>query len=483
MGAVDDSSARPRATEPRPVFQDRAHAGDALARALIPFARERDVLVLGLARGGVPIARQVADALGAPFSVFISRKIGVPGIEEVALGAIAEGGDAVLTDAMAWYIGAPPQLIERLAARARVELARQAQLYRDNQAHPEVQGKTVILVDDELRTGATFRAAARAIRARRPRRLIAAVPVASHVGIDEVRGEVDDVVAVVVREAFETVSASYDNLAPLTDDEVLMALGRPTRRVSGIVRDISSRITDTERTIEIPIREGRVVGDLGTPVDAGFLDTGRVAHESDALAILAHAGGSSRDSYRNRYIAGRLRLSGYATLRVDLLTRDEERASADGGSLGLDLTRIAARLTEVCDWAVRCGVYGARRAILFGAGTGAAAVLVAAAQRQANTLAVVARGGRVDLAGPALARVRAPVLLIVGDADRELSRANADATRLLPRGTKLVRVPGAGQTFAEPGALGAVAEHSVKWLDRLAASRTRTGLGSQRSAS
>lgn len=481
--AVDDSSAMQRPTAAESVFRHRAHAGEALARSLLPLASEPDLLVLGLARGGVVIARRVADVLAAPFSVFISRKVGVPGIEEVALGAVAEGGDGVVTDAMAWYIGVPADVLERLAERERLELVRRANMYRGDSSFPDVQGRTVILVDDGLATGATLRAAARAIRRRQPRRVVVAVPVASRFGLDETRADVDDVVAVAVRDTFETVSAWYDDFTPVTDHDVLTALGRPTRRVSGIVHDISSRIVDTERTIEIPVREGQLVADLGTPVDAGFRETGRVSRERDALAILAHGGGSSRDSYRNRYIAGRLRLSGYATLRVDLLTRDEERAGADGASMQLDVPRIAARLTEVCDWAVRGGVYGARRAILFGASTGAAAALMTAAQRQANTLAVVARGGRVDLAGPALARVRTPVLLIVGDADRETMRLNDEAIRQLPRGAKLVRVRDAGHTFAEPGALGGVAEHSVKWLDRVAASRTRLALGSRRSAS
>lgn len=482
MGAFNDQSATSRALDAHRPFRDRVHAGNVLARSLTAFASETDVVVLGLARGGVPLARQVADALGTTFSVFISGKIGVPGIEEVALGAVAEGAARVVTDTMAWYIGVPPHVIERLAGRERVELSRRTQMYRDGQPLPNIEGKTVILVDDGLATGATIRAAAREIRARRPRRLIAAVPVASRFGLADIRDEVDEIVAVVVRDEFSSVSAAYDAFPPVTDDDVLIALGRPTRRVSGLVHDISSRITDTERTIEIPTAGGRVVGDLGTAADISFGDAARASHEHDALAILVHAGGSSRDSYRNRYIAGRLRLEGYATLRVDLLTREEEAVDADGGAIRFDVSRIATRLTDVCDWAVRAGVYGARRSILFGAGTGAAGALMTAARRQANTLAVIARGGRVDLAVPALSRVRAPVLSIVGSEDRETLRANADALRLVRR-AKLVRIPGAGQTFGEPGALGAVAEHSVKWLGRLAANRGRTAAGWRRSAS
>lgn len=467
-----DAEVRPAAAA-RPPFRDRSAAAEALARSLSRFAAEPGVVVLGLARGGVPIARHVADTIGASFSVFISCKIGVPGIEEVALGAIAEGADGIVTDSVAWYIGVPSHVVQRLAGRERVELSRRLQSYRDGQALPDVQDRTVILVDDGLATGATLRAAARAVRERRPKRLIAAVPVASRFGLDDLRGEVDEIVAVAVPEVFETVSSSYESFAAVSDNDVLSALGRPTRRVSRMVYDISGRISAAERTIEIPVVDGLVVADLGTSDGIGLDESGRHIHGNDALAILVHGGGGSRDSYRDRYIAGRLRLNGYATLRVDLLPRDEQEIDAERDSMRFDLARVAARLTDVCDWAVRTGVQGARRTILIGANNGAAVALATAAQRQANTFAVVARGGRIDLAGPRLARVRAPVLMVMGEGDRETVRLNTDAMRSLPRGAKLIRVRGAGHSFDEPGALGAVAEHTVKWLDRLTTRRAR----------
>jgi predicted phosphoribosyltransferase len=256
-----DAEVRPAAAA-RPPFRDRSAAAEALARSLSRFAAEPDVVVLGLARGGVPIAQYVADAIGASFSVFISCKIGVPGIEEVALGAIAEGADGVVTDSVAWYIGVPPHVVQRLAGRERIELSRRLQSYRDGEPLLDVQDRTVILVDDGLATGATLRAAARAIRERRPKRLIAAVPVASRLGLDDLRGEVDEIIAVTVPEVFETVSSSYESFAPVSDNEVLSALGRPTRRVSRMVYDISGRISAAERTIEIPATDGRVVADL-----------------------------------------------------------------------------------------------------------------------------------------------------------------------------------------------------------------------------
>ena len=478
-----DMSTRNRMVEAQRIFVDRDDAGGALARALMRFASHSDVIVLGLARGGVPIARHVADAIGAPFNVLISCKIAVPGIDEVALGAISEGSDRMVPDPVAWYIGVPSQVVDRLANRERLELARRVATYRDAKPLPDVKDRTVILVDDGLASGATLRAAARAIRDRHPKRLIAAVPVASRAGLDEMREEVDEMIALAVPRVFDTVSSSYERFDPVTDDEVLTALGRPTRRVSRIVHDISGRITDAERRIEIRVGDGRLVADLATSQHIDAHDNHEGFHERDALVVLAHSGGNSRDSYRNRYIAGRLRMSGYATLRVDLLTTHEQTAESETGEIRFDVARVAARLTDVCDWTVRAGVYGAQRMILLGAGTSAAAALSAAAQRQGNTIAVVTRGGRVDLAAPNLSRVRAHVLMIVGEADRDALEINRHATQFLPRRAKLIRIPGTGHTFAEPGALGAVAEHTVRWLDGLTMNWARGLLGLRGSAS
>lgn len=467
----------------RPYFCDRAHAGQALARALRPFVRELDVTVLGLARGGVPVARQVADALDAPLGVMVSGKIGVPGIEEVALGAVAEGSDQVVADSVAWYIGVPPRLVDRLAARKRVEVERRAHMYRAGQPLPAVRGRTVVLVDDGLSSGATLRAAAFAIRKLRPRRVIAAVPIASLAGAAQVRPDVDQLIAMITPKRFETLSTWYHDYAPVSDEEVLFQLGRPTRvaimngrRVfSEILRDVGDRIAPallrddhgrdaSEQSIAIPGFGGTLLADFGTAQRVA--GNAAPVEKARGLVILANGGGSSRHSYRNRYLAGRLRLSGYATLRVDLLTGEEEQSDS-AHEIRFDVARIAGRLTTVCEWAARTGVDGAHRTILMGSSTAAAAALGTAARRPERVSAVIGRAGRVELAAGLLRHVTAPVLLVVGGADRGTMQRNADAMRSLPRGALLVRVARAGHLFSEPGALGAVAEHSVKWLDRL----------------
>jgi dienelactone hydrolase len=182
--------------------------------------------------------------------------------------------------------------------------------------------------------------------------------------------------------------------------------------------------------------------------------------------VLTNGDGGSRHSYRNRYLAGRLRLAGYATLRVDLLTAEERRAGREM-AMACDLPRITERLTSACEWVARARVRGAHRTILIGASTGAAAALATAARRPAHVHAVVARAGRVELAADVLPHVLAPVLLIVGATDRDAIRRNGEAMRELPRGALLIRIPRASHAFTEPGALGAVAEQTVRWLDHL----------------
>ncbi|MGH7607041.1 MAG: dienelactone hydrolase family protein, partial [Gemmatimonadales bacterium] len=166
------------------------------------------------------------------------------------------------------------------------------------------------------------------------------------------------------------------------------------------------------------------------------------------------------------YLGGRLRMAGFASLRPDLLTENERLADAGSAGIRFDVTRIARRLIAATEWAARERVPGGRRIILLGASTGAAAALVAAAELPALVSGVAARGGRVDLAGGALAKVVAPVLLVVGSADGDTLLWNRQAMSSLPRGARLAVVPGAGHTFEEPGALGAVGEHVVRWLAR-----------------
>ncbi|HEX5724218.1 MAG TPA: phosphoribosyltransferase [Longimicrobiaceae bacterium] len=201
-------------------FRDRADAGQRLARELSRYAGRPDVVVLALPRGGVPVGYEVARALGAPLDVFLVRKLGVPGHEELAMGAIASGGTRVLNPRVVEALGIPDRVIDAVAAREEEELERRERAYRGARPQPRLEGCTVVLVDDGLATGSTMRAAAAAVRQHRPREVVVAVPVAAGETCDEIRDEVDDVVCALTPEPFYAVGLWYEDFSQTTDEEV-----------------------------------------------------------------------------------------------------------------------------------------------------------------------------------------------------------------------------------------------------------------------
>jgi putative phosphoribosyl transferase len=207
-------------------FRDRTEAGQLLAAKLAPYAQRPDVLVLALPRGGVPVAYEVARALGAPLDVYLVRKLGVPGHEELAMGAIATGGVRVLNEAVVDALHISPATIDAVAAAEQRELARRERLYRGTRPAPDVRGRTVILVDDGLATGATMRAAVAALRQQQPARIVVAVPIAAPETCDELRAEVDEIVCAITPEPFYAVGLWYEDFAPPTDDEIRTLLDR-----------------------------------------------------------------------------------------------------------------------------------------------------------------------------------------------------------------------------------------------------------------
>ncbi|HEU0299586.1 MAG TPA: phosphoribosyltransferase family protein [Longimicrobium sp.] len=440
-------------TEPR--FRDRAHAGRTLAADLREYAGRGDVLVLGLPRGGVPVAFEVAQALDAPLDVFIVRKLGVPGHEELAMGAIATGGVRVLNQPVVDALRIPEQVIDAVAAREQRELERRERAYRDGPA-PRVGGRTVILVDDGLATGATMRAAAQALRLQRPARLIIAVPVAAAQTCDQFRSEVDDVVCTTTPEPFYGVGMWYEDFSQTTDAEVHDLLAR-ARRVDqdaggGEAADGPARPA-VERTVEISAGGVVLAGDLVVPAGAA------------GMVLFAHGSGSSRFSSRNRSVARELNAAGLGTLLVDLLTRDEERVDQHTAHLRFDIGMLAERLVGAVAWLRENEATSGLPIGLFGASTGGGAALVAAARVPDDVAAVVSRGGRPDLAGDALPRVRAPVLLVVGGDDVPVIAMNEVAmSRMTAAEVRLEIVPGASHLFEEPGALEEVARLASEFL-------------------
>jgi putative phosphoribosyl transferase len=202
------------------VFRDRRDAGIQLAAKLSRYARDPNVLVLGLPRGGVPVAYQVALRLEAPLNVFVVRKLGVPDHRELAMGAIASGGVRVINQEVVTALKIAPAMIDAVAAEEQIELERQQRVYRGSLPFPDVQGRTVIVVDDGLATGSTMRAAVQALRHMEPRQIVAAAPVAAAETCRSLALDADEVVCARVPESFHSVSTWYEEFSQTTDEEV-----------------------------------------------------------------------------------------------------------------------------------------------------------------------------------------------------------------------------------------------------------------------
>lgn len=207
-------------------YKDRVEAGRVLAEALKRYAGRSDLLVLGLPRGGVPVAVVVAEALGAPLDVLVVKKLGVPGFEELAMGAVATGGARVLNQEVVQELGVSQQVIERAAQQATQEVQRRERVFRGERPLPEMQGRCVILVDDGLATGSTMQAAVSAVRQHRPGQVVVAVPVAPQQTVESLRATVDDVVCPLTPESFGAVSQWYLEFPQVADETVRDLLAR-----------------------------------------------------------------------------------------------------------------------------------------------------------------------------------------------------------------------------------------------------------------
>lgn len=202
------------------LFRDRTEAGQVLAERLAPYANRPDVLVLALPRGGVPVGYEVAQALRVPLDVFLVRKLGLPGQEELAMGAIASGGTRVLNEDVVSKLNVPEEVIDAVAVEEQQELSRREHDYRDGRPPLDVRGRTVILVDDGLATGSTMRAATAALRRQDPAHIVVAVPVGAPETCAELQRNADETVCVQMPQPFYAVGAWYDNFSQTTDEEV-----------------------------------------------------------------------------------------------------------------------------------------------------------------------------------------------------------------------------------------------------------------------
>lgn len=442
-------------------FLDRRDAGVRLAAELTEFAQEQPVVV-ALPRGGVPVAAEVARALGAPLEILAVRKLGAPGNPELGVGAVAEDGTGVLDPQSAGQLGMTQAMLDETLARESEELQRRVERYRDGRAPIALGGRTVIVVDDGLATGLTDLAAVRALRKRGARRIVVAVPVGSGESVSMLAEEADRVICLTIPERLLGVGVWYRDFAPVSDEEVIALLSEagaapaPPGRASG--NGTLTAAAEPPRATEEPgiqslsfdLGGARVGGDLTVPASAR------------GLVLFAHGSGSSRLSPRNRSVARALNEAGLATLLFDLLEEQESLRR----ELVFNVQLLARRLETVTRWARAEPSLRALPIGYFGASTGAAAALRAAAEVGDAVAAIVSRGGRPDLAGDRLADVLAPTLLIVGGDDREVLELNRQAAAQLRCPHELVVVDGAGHLFEERGALERVAELAIDWFVR-----------------
>lgn len=426
------------------LFQDRLDAGRQLAQALHKF-RDKKPLVLAIPRGAVPMGQVVADALRGELDVVLVRKIGAPFWPEFAAGAVDESG---------WIYRNPeagdePGLashIERQSQRELQTIRQRRDRYTPGRKPPSAQGRTVIVVDDGLATGSTMIAALHALRQQQPAHLVCAVPVAPPDTLRKVSPYADEVVCLHTTPNFQAVGQFYRHFDQVEDEEVIAVL-KSHRPAS----------TDPAPTKPAALTQGTVQMALPDATLEGYLHPG----DSHRLVVFAHGSGSSRHSPRNQKVAQTLHQVGIGTLLFDMLTEAEDQDY----ERRFDIDLLTQRLQDATAWLRLCAP--GMSIGYFGASTGAAAALRAAAQPGANIDAVVSRGGRPDLAGTAaLHRVACPSLLIVGSEDHEVLALNRQALKALGAHGELLVVPGATHLFEEKGTLEQAAQAAADWFSQ-----------------
>ena len=416
-------------------FRDRIDAGRRLGARLLE-ERVANPVIIGLPRGGVVVAAEVANLLGAPLDVVVVRKLGAPGRPELGIGAIGEDGTQALNDQLVDLLNVTRPELDEVETRETEELARRVLAYRGNRHPVPVAGRNVIVIDDGLATGYTARAALRVLRKRGPARLILAIPVSARATAEALRQEADEVIALETPWDFGAVGQWYADFRQTSDEEVVRLLEQ-SRRTHAVAR----------KDVWVPVDEHRLPGILTVPSTL------------DGLVVFAHGSGSSRASPRNQAVADALNTAGFGTLLFDLLTDEEALNRANVFDIGL----LADRLSATVDWLGGSSGVPDVPIGLFGASTGAAAALLASIGRPG---AVVSRGGRPDLAGPRLSQVTVPVLLIVGSRDSAVLDLNRSAAEQLSGPCEVSVVPGAGHLFEEGGALNEVAARAIDWFTK-----------------
>jgi putative phosphoribosyl transferase len=356
----------------------------------------------------------------------------------------------VLNDEVIERLGLSRMVVDAVADREGQVLTELERRYRDDRPGPDVQGRTVILVDDGLATGSTMRAAVDALRRMGPRRIVVAVPVGSRDVCESLAPMADEVVCVAEPVWFQAVSLWYEDFRQTTDEEVSALLVQAL----GCLSERPEELRRGGQEVALALPDAVLSGTLSLPADPL------------GLVVFAHGSGSSRHSPRNRQVARGMYESGFATLLFDLLTAEEEQSEMMTRHLRFDIGLLAGRLRGATEWIRAQNALASLPLGYFGASTGAAAALIAAADLKEVVRAVVSRGGRPDLAGPRLAEVQSAVLLLVGGNDLAVVELNRQAYRQLAGEKEMIIVPGASHLFEEPGALEEVTRLASAWFRR-----------------
>ncbi|WP_174547046.1 phosphoribosyltransferase family protein [Nocardiopsis dassonvillei] len=427
-------------------FADRSEAGRRLAERVRPFAVD-EPLVLALPRGGVPVGAELALRLGADFDVLMVRKIGLPGHPEMGVGAVAEDGRVLYDDRALARLHVPRQALSDTVAAERDELDRRRRVYRGERPPPRIAGRDCVVVDDGVATGGTARAALRMVRQAGPARLVLAVPVASPEAVALLREEADALVVLSAPDNFRAVGEWYRDFGQLSDDHVtaILAENAHTRPRTG-----------RTRRVRVPAGGVHLDGDLTVP--------------AETRGAVVMAAGEGRADERWRSVASVLQQAGYATLLMDLLTEQESPPgsfdTAPDTASGVGADELGERLGAAAAWLRRTPETADEPLGVLASGDAAASALVAAARYPRDVAAVVAHGGRIDVAEASLPDVRASVLVLL-EGDDSFLRELGEWTRARIGGSTDLRVvSGAERLLRDSREWRRVAAEALDWFDR-----------------
>lgn len=423
----------------KPHFKDREDAGAQLGARLRRHLGEvpsDSIVTLGLPRGGVPVARQVALALGTPLDVVIVRKVGVPGDPELAMGAVGERGVVALNDDVVRLFDVTPAVIRVAVDREQIEIGRRVIAYRGERSLENLTNKTVVIVDDGLATGATAKAACEIVRKYDPAHIVLAVPVAPRGWEKAFVNLADDCIALHKPSDFRSVGEWYVRFNEVSDADV---------------RDLLHRPPSAGKEVRIVLRESAAL--------RGYL---HVPEGADTIVLFVHGQGSDSKSPRSQKLAQYLSAAGYATLLFDLTTTQE----AEYRNSQFDLNKFVDRVCEVVDWCAQEKETSYLRIVLFGASTGGGISVLAATKRPDSVEAVITRGGRVDLVESQGQKISCPLLMIVGSRDREVLEINRRYAQRLKGLAHVATVTDASHLFEEPGAMDEVARQATTFMQK-----------------